>query len=418
MRCVVRCSVALALCAIVTGGESVLACPYSIRDSAFIKGGRGEPYRLFFLMRDDTLPSGKRADFASWVEDASVAFLDGSNVVSRVVDVDGPGGADFRKAVSPEFRVPEELPAAVLVSSERKALLLPGPGSAPSMETVLDVVAQVVESPLRARIRSSIVKSWCVLLVVEGADAADNERAQRQVRAAAAKIIGSTTELDKVVTTGPEVIRVSAATAAERIALWGLGLRRDDGEKASVRVAMLTGRGELRGPILEGAAVTAVAVHDALVMLGRSCSCTTAAHWLSGPALPLVWGLDMQTAVATELGFDPDNPDALRAMKDILDGAGLDASLFGVGEVALGYTEMTPGSRRESPGPADGAEIEVPARSQITVPDTSAATDEMPETRAASTTRVILMSIMVFAAVGLAAMTVVVLRRQRGSGQP
>ena len=50
-------------------------------------------------------------------------------------------------------------------------------------------------------------------------------------------------------------------------------------------------------------------------MLGRSCSCTTDEMWLSGPALPLEWGEEVQALVKIELGFDPRNPEALGAIR-------------------------------------------------------------------------------------------------------
>ena len=83
-------------------------------------------------------------------------------------------------------------------------------------------------------------------------------------------------------------------------------------------------------------------------MLGRSCSCTTDPRWLSGPAMPLVWEPEMEKAVEDELGFDPQNPDALKSIAEVLAGG---AGLRSLEDVGFGYRERVieaPTDRGES----------------------------------------------------------------------
>jgi hypothetical protein len=88
-------------------------------------------------------------------------------------------------------------------------------------------------------------------------------------------------------------------------------------------------------------------------MLGRSCSCTTDETWLAGPSLPLQWSREIEDLVKAELGFDPEHPEALGAIKGVLQGAAASRSF---GEAALGYTETLLGVDDEAPPVDPGAE--------------------------------------------------------------
>ncbi len=340
---------------------ALLACPYSIRDSAFIGGGAASSYRLNFLINSDAPGSSVSAEqLAEWLSVGASAWLEDANVETGVLDL---ADSRAREQVPQDFSVPAELPAAILVSPANRAMLLPevdsrGDGTRPpssaghtarklSLDSVMGTALRVIESPLRRGIHDRLVKSWCVVLVVEGTSKAQNARAKKAVGDAAKSITGQATEMGKVVTEGPALLTVSYRDPAEQIVLWSLGLQHSQekagekaGEKADedvpVRVVMLVGRGERRGPLLEGDAVTAKKLLEMFTMLGRSCSCTTAEMWLSGPSLPLEWTAETADAVEIELGFDPKNPAALGAVKGVLVGASMSQPFS---EAALGYSE-------------------------------------------------------------------------------
>ena len=75
-------AVACILCA-----NALVACPYSIRDSAFIGRGSSVPFRLVFLSSSGTPGNDKLGEA---VKAASAAWLRDSNVVARIVELDGP----------------------------------------------------------------------------------------------------------------------------------------------------------------------------------------------------------------------------------------------------------------------------------------------------------------------------------------
>ena len=128
--------------------------------------------------------------------------------------------------------------------------------------------------------------------------------------------------MNKVVTVGPEIIVVDPDDPAERVLLWSLGLAmRDasDGEPRGPQAVMLAGQGRQRGPIFEGEELTAENLLEAFTMLGRSCSCTTSPLWLSGNAVAMEWGPDMEFTAQIELGFDPNDPQAISLLRETVD---------------------------------------------------------------------------------------------------
>lgn len=313
------------------------ACPYSIRDSAFISGTVASPYELLILVRGDPTTAGGRAsrdEISGRLSVAASAWLEEANVNARVVDV---AEAAARDALPEGFSVPAELPIALLVSpgGAFTTLATIGPDRL-SLDAMMATTLGVVESPLRKGIQSRLATAWCLVLLIEGADPGENARARRAFEVAARSIAGRVTEMGKVVTEAPQLISVAQKSAEENLLLWSLGLESSRDADVPVRAVLLVGRGERRGPMLEGEAITSGALLEMFTMLGRSCSCTTDEAWLSGPALPLEWSKEMQAIVKKELGFDPRNPEALGAIKGVLEGAS-EADPFS--EAALGYSE-------------------------------------------------------------------------------
>ncbi len=329
----------------VTSLAPLAACPYSIRDSAFIGGTAASPYELQILVSGDQTASGSvsKDKITEWLSVGASAWLEAANVEARVLDV-SDGGA--RDALPEGFSIPRDFPAAILVSPGGAATTLPGiaPGKI-SLDAVMATALGIVESPLRKDIHKRLAKAWCVVLLLEGTDAAENTRARKAFEVAARSITGQATEMGKVVTAGPELLSVSHQSPEESILLWSLGLESSGEEKVPVRAVMLIGRGERRGPLLEGDELTSGELLEMFTMLGRSCSCTTDEMWLSGPALPLEWSEEIQALVKIELGFDPRNPEALGAIKGVLEGASASSPFS---EAALGYTETFLGMDVES----------------------------------------------------------------------
>jgi hypothetical protein len=324
-----------------------LACPYSIRDSSFISGDGPTTFRLCLLTTSGA-PERGRLDDA--VQVATTTWLAASNVVVEIVDVDRSVKHELEGAIPGRLLDPAAAPAAVLISPRHDAIQLDLPDGSLSdgslSDAVMDLAVRVIDSPVRSRLAEHWPTAWCALIVVTGDDPAQNQVAFAAANDAATRIHGTLTEMDKLVEYAPEVIVIPHDSREERLVLWSLGLGGDSAEDAATepRVAMLVGRGELRGPVLSGVEITAEKVYESLEMLGRSCSCTTDSDWLSGPVLPIEWTDEMQAKVVAQLDFDPNDPTAAGAIRDVM--SGLD-QVFGYQEFTLGYREMnTPGAEK------------------------------------------------------------------------
>jgi hypothetical protein len=206
----------------------------------------------------------------------------------------------------------------------------------------MELMGPVVESPLRRGLQEKLVRHWCVIIFVPGTDAKKNADALAGIELAAKAVVGKKTELNKSIDTAPLILSLDPEKPEERIVLWSLGLTPAEGEKERpARALALAGRGETRGPTLEGENVDAEKMGELLEMLGRSCSCTTSPVWLIGKAIPLTWGSEVRSMATLQLGFDPLDPEVLRSIKGEKKKPKELAGLGGFEEFELGYSEVT-----------------------------------------------------------------------------
>lgn len=314
----------------------LVACPYSIRDSAFIGRGSRVPFRLVFLSSSGTPGNDKLGEA---VKTASAAWLRDSNVVARVVELDGPEKDEVPNELQARYSDNSLLPTAILISPAGETLELGQLDiSDKPLDAIMAVMEPVVESSLRRGLQERLVRHWCVIVFVPGTDEKRNAAALAGIETAAKAIVGKKTELNKSITTAPHILVLDPAKPGERIVLWSLGLTPAEGEKERpVRTLALAGRGETRGPTLEGENVSSEKMSELLEMLGRSCSCTTSPLWLIGKAIPLTWSDEIRSMATLQLGFDPLDPEVLRSIKGEKKKP---RELGGFEEFELGYSEI------------------------------------------------------------------------------
>jgi hypothetical protein len=324
----------LALAAAVEAG----ACPYSIRDAAFLPVA-GPSFDLLFLAPESAVET---ADLDGWVRKAAAAWLEGTNVRARRVDAASAEATELLSRLGREGGESKSGRLAVLVAAGREPLVLgPEEGKAFSSDLVVELVELAVRSPLRARMKQELLRAWCVAVLVEGADGEANARARKAVDAASRRIVGTTTELGRKISVPPALFAVAAKSAEERDLLWSLGLRSAGGSGASrlPRLVVLAGRGQTRGPVLEGDGIAEDRVLEVFTMLGRSCACTTEGFWLHGTPIPLVWSASDDDEAARLLGFDPRDPDVLRSIRGVRSAPEALAGVGGFADAVLGYSE-------------------------------------------------------------------------------
>jgi hypothetical protein len=326
---------AVAICLLGCSAFSMaFGCMYNVRDVGFTDIGVRSSYRLYYYIREDM-----SEDLISMFRRISYAAFMDSNVEVEVINVD-----EQRDHPDPMVRDPameyldfwevESFPAAILVSPRGQSLVLPicAPNK-PFKQTVWSALESVVTSPKREEILSSIVKAYCVVLLIQGRDAAENRRVQAVVVNAIEEISRIMTQMPRSIEEPPRLILIPPESfSREKILLWSLGVNRDQGSGSRDQggpyslltnpclpvVAVLYGRGRRIGPLLEGERVTVNAVFNILCVIGESCECGLDRGWVLGTMLPLRWREDVRSEMVRLLGFDPESPMVKTEISQIL----------------------------------------------------------------------------------------------------
>lgn len=284
------------------------ACPYSIRDAGFIVTDP-VPYRFGVVVCNASEAAlaaqreqlRKAAALALDHADVEAVMVDGSNKDDTLVQKAEALGAESGEA------------QYVLLSPRGEAMALKAPARLSGEQAYTALLREVVESPLRDKIMSHIVTEWAVILVVEGADAAENRKVVDAANSAARQMVGFKPEMGQKIKSAPPVLRTKWNDDDEQVLRWSLGL--EEGSRRQARVAILFGRGRRFGPVYSATQVapSRKEVGDSCLVqqmryMGKNCTCTADPTSLIGPALPLNWGQDRQQKVREVLGFDPNSP--------------------------------------------------------------------------------------------------------------
>lgn len=352
------------------------SCVYTVRDVGFADMG-SVPYLLYYYIQDDT-PEKLTSTF----KQISYAALMDSNVEVEIIIVGKSKiRPDYDQAMKYlDFWEIKSFPAAILVSPKGRSLVLSISASDGDSKTgVWSALEEVVISPKRKEILSSIIKAYCVVLLVEGKNAAENKKAKKVVEGTIEELSEMMSQMPKSVEKPPHLIAMpQKSLSQERVLLWSLGVDRNSA-KPEPYVTVLYGRGRQIGQLFKGENITANGVFNILSVIGGSCECGLDRAWLAGTMLPLRWGGKTQSQAAKSLGFDVESPMIKMEMSQILSLG----SSSGVATSPLeGYSETVV----EFEGGGSQSAVS-PAQFRQLVSDESAA----PKTGMASYTRIFLL---------------------------
>lgn len=278
----------------------VSACRFNVREIGFVDL-EIEPYYLFGYF-DANTPS----EVASSFEEISYAALMDSNVRTEGVYVDKDKDHPAVKYVA-SHKI-ESFPAAVLVSPDGQSLPVSlSMPDRPFKETLWSALDDILSSPTREQINRRIIESYGVVLLIEGTDAQENQRAKLAASKAIENIAEHMDMLPKPIANPPAlVVLESESLAQERVLLWSMELDTEKSDKP--RAAVLYGRARWIGPMFEGEAVTEENLTAILAVIGGDCECGLDQRWLQGTMLPARWDEQSQELIAKDLGYDPENP--------------------------------------------------------------------------------------------------------------
>lgn len=327
--------IVLGLVLTVAGASVVWACPYSIRDAAFVVRDR-QPYRLVTVIdRDDTA----QVAWAERFDKAGDTVLRESAVRVEALDPDDPVPPDLAKQAP--GAAAWTAPSLQLVTPRGAVHPIEAPEGGWTPEAIRKAAKRLVVSPKREVLKRLLPTRWAVVVYVPGGDAQARKAARAAIDRACKRIVGHPTELGRMVKAAPPVMTLDADAAGEAWLLRALEMDPDDRDKP--QAAVVVGRGRRIGGVLTGEAITETALWRIFVLLGRSCACTSDPRWLVGPAVPLVWPSSMQREVAEALGFDPDSPRVAMELSSVWTMSGDDSPLALPAE-SRGYREMVFGS--------------------------------------------------------------------------
>ena len=326
---------------LLAGVSSAWACKYNVRDVGFVDWDP-VPYRLLALV------NGQSQAAQTIRYTAAASFLEAN--VELVLREDP-------SAALQEEHGAEQLPALVLVGPDERALRIPLEGIEESEQAAIwEALESVVASPRRDALLKRVVEAYAVVLVNEGADVVENERARQAAANAVKRIEGLLDRLPKAIQAPPEVMVLGRDQASEeRVLLWSLGVENQD----EASVAVVYGRARRVGPVLQGPMITETGIYRALAVLGQDCECDLDRAWMTGPLLPVRWAGEQQAAVQRLAGFDAESPMIKTEISRIVARgpsssartAGLPSAGGGLDFDVLGYSEVSVEEMVEEPLP-------------------------------------------------------------------
>ena len=319
-----------------------------------------EPYILCGYI-DANTPAEVTAAFKK-LPDAALAE---SNVVFRLIDVDREKGHPALEYLYPNC---QSVPCAVLVSPDEQTMPISvsKPGE-PFEKTFRSAVDKILSSPKRSEILRQVCKMYGVVVVIEGPDAEENEKAKKGA-AAAVEQVASQMELMPKEIGGPPVMMVMDANCLkdEEVLLWSLGLKPSDANEPLA--VIIYGKARWMGPVFRGEQVNEADLASVLFVVGADCECGLDYKWLQGTRLPVRWDEKTHALAVESLGFDPESPMVKMEMGSII-GRGMGGD--GYPSTPYGYQELIiePETDSDELPSEDSPRADAPMSRQVSKPD-------------------------------------------------
>jgi len=317
------------------------ACRYNVRETGFVDLGI-ESYYLYGYISKDT-----PADITSSFREISYAALLESNIKAEIIDTDEQKDHPAMKLL--DLWSIQSFPSAVLASPDGQSLVVPVTESdRPFKETLWSTLDDILSSPKREEILQQVANSYGVVLLIEGTDTQENERAKEAASAAIEQISSQIELMPKPIAHPPVLIVMDSKSASkEKVLLGSLGLDADPPTATLSKpgtaglgktyAAVLYGRARWIGPLFKDEEITEYNLASVLFVIGADCECGFDYGWLQGTMLPARWNENLKAQAAKSLGFDPESPMIKMEISSII-GRGIGGSSYP--GVPFGYQEL------------------------------------------------------------------------------
>ena len=340
----------------------LFACRYNVRETGFVDLAI-RPYYLYCYVSQ-----GTPADITSSFKQISHAVLMDSNIEAEIIDTDRQRDHPSTKYL--DLWSIQSFPTAVLVSPDGQSLSVPiTKPDQPFKLTLRSVLDNLVSSPKREEILQEVIKTYGVVVLIEGTDPQDNKKAQEAVSEAIVTISRQMEMMPKPIAYPPVLLVIdSKSIPRETILLWSLGLNAD--EISEPHAAVLYGRARWIGPLMKGKEINETNLSRILFVIGADCECGLDMQWIQGTMLPARWDAKMRARLVKTLEFDPENPMVKMEMSRILM-----RGTYSYPGVPRGYQELV---AKSDSSPAEG-QLDSPAQSRNSASARSAAADTVSE---------------------------------------
>ncbi|UCD30398.1 MAG: hypothetical protein JSV03_08000, partial [Planctomycetota bacterium] len=215
--------------------STAYTCEYTVRDTGFVQI-YDTPYRLFGYIGKDT-----PRDVVSTLKQISAVVLMDSNVEFSLINIDQDKGHRAMEYLR-RWEI-NSLPGLILVAPDGRSLPLSITTTDKSFkEQLWTKLEQIVESPKRDEMLAHIVKSYCVIVLVEGKEASTNKKVRETALNATEQIKQHMGQITKPIEAPPRLVVINSDNLAqENVLLWSLGINPE--EINDPYLAVLYGRG-------------------------------------------------------------------------------------------------------------------------------------------------------------------------------
>ena len=279
--------------------QSALACRYNVRETGFVDLGY-EPYYFYGFVNKAT-PEEITSTF---IQVSNVAFID-CNIQVEIINIDLQKDHPAMKYLS-QWQI-QSFPVAILVSPDGRSIVIPvKKDSEPFEKSLRSAISNIIFSPIREEIVKGVIKSYGVILLIEGQNTQENEKYKKVAFSVIENIKNQMKTMVKYIENPPVLISMKPESFSdEKILIWSLGL-----EESVIKpcAAVFYGRVRWIGPLMKAEEISETNLKNILSIIGVNCECGLDISWVGGTLLPVKWDQKRQAQVAKLLEFDPENP--------------------------------------------------------------------------------------------------------------
>jgi hypothetical protein len=196
---------------------------------------------------------------------------------------------------------------AILVSPDGRVIVIPvQKDNEPFEKSFRTAISNIIFSPIREEIVNNVIKTYGVILMIEGENSQENEKYKKVALSAIENIKYQMKTMVKYIEKPPVLISMKPEDLSdEKILIWSLGLEEHMTKPCA---AVFYGRARWIGPLMKTEEINETNLMNILSIIGLDCECELDISWVGGTLLPVKWDQKRQAQTARLLGFDPENP--------------------------------------------------------------------------------------------------------------